>query len=63
MAKKSHIQFATEVELKLDLYPALKVRLPLSDAKTAGQRMVLLVPAQATVTVWATVLTAQEEDQ
>ena len=48
---KPTIQFAAEVELKLDLYPALKVRLPLSEAKTAGQRMVLLVPAQAMVTV------------
>ena len=61
--QKSHIQFAAEVELKLDLYPALKVRLPLSDAKTTRWRMVLLVPAQAMVTVWAMVLTAQAEDQ
>ena len=60
---KITIQFAAEVELKLDLYPALKVRLPLSEAKIAGQRTVLLVPAQAMVTVCATVLTAQAEDQ
>lgn len=58
---RSYTQFATEVGPKFDLYSILNKRTLLSDAKTARQRTMLPVPAQAMVTVGATVPRAQAE--